>query len=100
MRNLLSLLTLSSLLLVIGCDGKYPSMEQAMDECVNWSVKEKRNIKYNVGTTRTMFARICEAERETNQILGKENKSVIDGTAEPTNRDKRGIYKVVKNFRY
>ena len=105
-KAIIALISLSVLLPLIGnllSNRKFPSREQAMDECMNWSIKAKRNLKYkstSTGKPRTMYARMCDEEKETNQILGKENKSVIDGTAEPTNRDKRGIYEVVKQFRY
>ena len=45
------------------------------------------------------WSRYCEEEREANQFLGYENGAVKDGTWK--NEDgKRGLFKIVKRFRY
>tara|TARA_Y100000385_G_scaffold179252_1_gene185234 strand:+ start:315 stop:569 length:255 start_codon:yes stop_codon:yes gene_type:complete len=84
MEKLIPLITVSSLLLVVGCDAKFSSMTQAVTACEKWAEDEGWN-KQNQNAFR-----ICENEKETSQILGYEqDMSEIEPTNEP-----------IKHFRY
>ncbi len=112
MKNLLPLITLFPFLLVVGCDGKYPSMKQAEVACSDWWDTGKE-IKYKVwsdklqgGFDSSAFNRKCELEEATNQYLGYQGKfseeerekagKMLEFSTMPFASD----YKVVKNFRY
>ena len=81
MSKFLLLLTLC--LFVVGCDGRYPSMEQAIAGCEKWAANEKWNTKEG-----NIF-RICQNEKETSQVLGYEERM-----------DNLSPEKPVKHFRY
>jgi hypothetical protein len=82
--------------------GKYPSREQAFDACIEWAESGPYMTYIRDAGDKwvkdRVIARQCDYEDATNQVLGYENKNVINGTwKEDVNE---GRYKVIKNFRY
>jgi len=95
------------LLGLVGC-GKYPSREQAVRACNEWKGRgasttfvNKSQLRYQVEKNGVVpvFSRSCEEETAENQVLGKENRKIENGTwtrAESHSED----WNVVKHFRY
>lgn len=107
MKRLNPLTLTASVVLLMGVSGyelgKYPSKQQAMDACYEWIDEGKfaeyeGDMEYTPGTRKT-FARECVDEKETNQILGKENDLIVNGEYDYS-KGITGTYKLKKNFRY
>ena len=74
---LLGTLILSTAVAVTSCSPKTsPERDEAKKACHAWLSKGTELL----GTTGTVYARLCAEDKEVNQFLGKENSAVLDGT--------------------
>ena len=112
MKTIKLFVSVISLIVVSGCETKFPSKEQAKNACEEWELKGNR-ISYKRETRDFDFdylgmrrgaivndvavARVCGEEVETNQVLGYESKSIQNGTWKNGDDERREI---VKHFRY
>ena len=100
---------LSIVLLLLGLVGcNYPSREQADRACNEWkdrgasmtfANKSQLSYEHEKNKVVPVFSRSCKEETAENQILGKENRKIENGTWTREESDYED-WKVVKNFRY